>query len=68
MTYYIVRFEQFFNGRDITDGLQSIDNRYSDLKRAMEVAVFWESKFPEARIRVQQVNIEDVYDSSQEAK
>ena len=68
MTYYIVRFEQFFNGRDIADGLQSIDNRYSDLKRAMEVAVFWESKFPEARIRVQQVNIEDVYDSSQEAK
>lgn len=68
MTYYVVKFEQFFNGRDICDGLQSLDNRYTNLKKAMEIAMFWQSKFPDARIVVQQVNLETVYDSYQEAE
>lgn len=66
MTYYILKFEQFFNGRDIADGVQSLDNRYTDLKRAMEIADLWHSKFPEARIRVQQANIKTIYDSQKE--
>ena len=65
MTYYVVEFEQFFNGRDISDGLQSLDNRYTNLQRAMEVADVWHSKFPDARIRVRQVVLETIYDSKE---
>ena len=66
MTFYVVKFEQFFNGRDIADGIQSLDNRYTSLKQAMELADLWHSKFPEARVRVQQVNMTTVYDSKEE--
>ena len=64
-TYYVVKFEQFFEGHSISDGVQSLDNRYSSLKQAMEVATLWELKFPEARIRVERITVESVYDSKE---
>ena len=61
MTYYVVRFEQFFNGHDIADGLQSLDNRYTDFERAKKVADIWHEHFPSAKISVHEVTSNNIY-------
>ena len=60
MTYYNITFEQFFNGRDLSKGLQLLDHRHTTKQEAVEIAAFWKTQFPNAKIKVQKITVEDL--------
>lgn len=59
MTYYIVKTMFTFNGRDIADIIHNTQRR-KDEKEAIDLALFYRRKFPEAKVTLVKITEEEM--------
>lgn len=58
--YYVIRVNQFWNGRDIADGFNIEKTRDSE-EEAIELAKYYGERFPYAQIAVTEVEENRIY-------